>query len=220
MAFARDAIIDCRRRGVVGRKYKVGGSTGDCQFEGCDRKAHAAGLCTKHYQQSLDPMRNVWKVLRSRANGDYDPRWDGFEIFMADVGARPGDKYQLRRINVLVPWGPGNFEWREPIGLPFSEKAAYQRAWTYLRKFGLREDDITRMRAEQNDCCPVCTKPLEARHPDTGKVIRICVDHDHRTGNVRGLLHDHCNKALGHFDDNIATLRAAIAYLERHQQEK
>lgn len=223
--FAQGLCSGCyyrlRRRGVVGRKYKSGGSTGQCSVGGCTNKAHAAGKCSRHYQQGVNPMRNVWKVLRSRAQGAYPTAWEDFDQFMADVGDRPGEKYQLRRVRADEPWSIQNFEWREPVKIKgdfakFADKAAYQRAWSYLRKFGLREEDITRMRADQDDNCGVCQKPLEAMHVDTGKPIRICVDHDHKTGSVRGLLHDHCNKLLGHADDDIDLLKGAVAYLERH----
>jgi len=41
------------------------------------------------------------------------------------------------------------------------------------------------------------------------------VDHDHKTGKIRGLLCHHCNTALGLVKDNPATLFALIHYLLR-----
>lgn len=51
--------------------------------------------------------------------------------------------------------------------------------------------------------CPICTKPL--KKPNT--------DHDHASGEVRGLLCPRCNRALGRFGDSIALLQSAAAYL-------
>jgi len=59
------------------------------------------------------------------------------------------------------------------------------------------------MYAAQNGACKICRKNFSRLH----------VDHDHKTGNVRGLLCHGCNVALGHFQDNVSSLTNAIEYL-------
>lgn len=44
----------------------------------------------------------------------------------------------------------------------------------------------------------------------------LCIDHDHRTGLIRGLLCKVCNQGLGMFEDKISLLILARNYLERH----
>ena len=44
---------------------------------------------------------------------------------------------------------------------------------------------------------------------------KLEVDHNHKTGKVRGVLCSRCNGALGQFLDNIEMLKRAIMYLER-----
>lgn len=49
----------------------------------------------------------------------------------------------------------------------------------------------------------------------TGKRRRLAVDHDHKTGRVRGLLCNPCNRdVLGHLRDSVAALERAVTYLK------
>lgn len=54
----------------------------------------------------------------------------------------------------------------------------------------------------------------------TSKECAICdsaeplvVDHDHKTGAIRGMLCNHCNRGLGHFKDDPILLELAANYL-------
>jgi len=46
--------------------------------------------------------------------------------------------------------------------------------------------------------------------------IKMVVDHDHKTGKIRGLLCYNCNLAIGNAFDDIARLMAMIRYLETY----
>jgi hypothetical protein len=61
--------------------------------------------------------------------------------------------------------------------------------------------------AKQNNQCGICHKHLLWPDKDT------CLDHDHKTGKVRGILCSRCNRGLGHFQDNVESLRQAVTYL-------
>lgn len=46
-----------------------------------------------------------------------------------------------------------------------------------------------------------------------GREDRPVVDHDHRTGRIRGILCHRCNIALGHLGDSPNRLLSAVMYL-------
>jgi hypothetical protein len=66
----------------------------------------------------------------------------------------------------------------------------------------------------------VISDALLAEIKNTTKECVICgeegvlvVDHDHKTGKVRGMLCNHCNRGLGHFRDDPMLLEFAAQYL-------
>ena len=62
------------------------------------------------------------------------------------------------------------------------------------------------MHEMQGESCAIC-------NGGTSKHF-LAVDHDHRTGEVRGLLCANCNKVLGRFRDSVERFRRAAAYLD------
>jgi len=71
-------------------------------------------------------------------------------------------------------------------------------------RYGITQADYDRMSAEQGGLCAICqTKPV------------ACVDHDHETKRVRGLLCQGCNTGLGRFRDSADRLARAIEYLNQ-----
>jgi hypothetical protein len=60
---------------------------------------------------------------------------------------------------------------------------------------------------KQGNCCAIC------KGTDTKSAGRFVVDHNHATGEVRGLLCQTCNAMLGQAQDNVLILQAGINYL-------
>lgn len=83
----------------------------------------------------------------------------------------------------------------------------YERKRNLYRKYGMRLGEFEIILKAQGGVCAICGLP-----PVEGK--NLVVDHCHKRGKVRGLLCDACNRGLGCFRDVIASLYAAIRYLE------
>lgn len=72
------------------------------------------------------------------------------------------------------------------------------------RMYGLEISDFNKMIEDQNGCCLICEEFYG---------FKLAVDHDHDTGNVRGLLCRKCNSGIGLLGDSIENLLSAAAYL-------
>jgi hypothetical protein len=77
-----------------------------------------------------------------------------------------------------------------------------------LRVYGLSQDGYDALMKMQGGGCAICGT-TEWKGWGGG-----CVDHDHKTGAVRGILCFHCNSAIGLLKDNPKLVRAALDYLE------
>lgn len=81
------------------------------------------------------------------------------------------------------------------------------RAQQLESKYQITEAIYAEMLLRQNGVCAICR--CHQRYK------RLAVDHDHKTGQVRGLLCEQCNHGLGRFFDSPFRLRNAAAYLEK-----
>jgi Recombination endonuclease VII len=84
------------------------------------------------------------------------------------------------------------------------------RAKYLLDNFKLTIESWTKIHTYQYGKCAICGHTL----------IKANTDHDHKTGEVRGLLCARCNRALGRFGDSLDLLRAAVIYLEEPPARK
>ncbi len=72
-----------------------------------------------------------------------------------------------------------------------------------LRSYGISKDIFDGLFILQKKKCLICKKDLES----------YCVDHDHKTGEFRGLVCKRCNTVMGFVDDDISILNNMIKYL-------
>jgi hypothetical protein len=81
--------------------------------------------------------------------------------------------------------------------------------WFHYR---LSSEAYEALRQAQGGLCAICLLAPVGIHKRPG----LYVDHDHRTGAVRGLLCHSCNSAIAFMSDSVERLAAAIGYLAKH----
>lgn len=148
----------------------------------------------------------VKKTQRSSADIDQDIKTQtkvcnkcgnrlDFTEFSVDNNAPDG------KINTCKPCHKaiGN-AWREADP---ERDAKYQRKRKLMREYGLTLEEWDEMYCKQEGKCSICGTSEK----------RLVVDHCHKTGNVRELLCDKCNMAIGLLQDD---LNKALTYLRRY----
>lgn len=100
--------------------------------------------------------------------------------------------------------------WKSTYHKTGSPRARNKR---YLKEYGITLDQYNDMLAKCNFRCEICgTQHREEQWK------RLCVDHDHETTKVRGLLCDDCNQLIGRAKEKKDILLSAVNYLEKHKK--
>ena len=86
------------------------------------------------------------------------------------------------------------------------EKQYARKRWL-KKEYGLALEDYDRMASDQGGVCAICGGP------PNGGVARLCVDHDHDSGEIRGLLCNLCNRMIGFAKDDAELLQRASDYI-------
>lgn len=81
-------------------------------------------------------------------------------------------------------------------------------SWTLAKRCarrGITPEQLIDAYERQEECCAICKDEIE--------LIDSAIDHNHETGEFRGVLCKQCNRALGMFKDSPKVLRNALEYL-------
>lgn len=91
---------------------------------------------------------------------------------------------------------------------PDEEVKEKARAYSLKRRYGITLEQYDELLVRQDGKCAVCLKEAEEFN------VRLAVDHDHKSGEIRGLLCRYCNHRIvgRHRDANL--LRRVADYLE------
>ena len=80
-----------------------------------------------------------------------------------------------------------------------------RRSWNLSTRYRMTPSDVEAMLAAQNGLCAICSNILP---------LKYHIDHNHGTGEVRGILCSRCNRYLSMIEDT-RLLQASLAYLAR-----
>jgi len=80
--------------------------------------------------------------------------------------------------------------------------------------FGITLKEYDKMLKEQNSRCVICGTKKVGRNQYNNRSLGV--DHDHKTGKIRGLLCNNCNTTLGFLKDNPLILIKAVKYLQKY----
>ena len=86
------------------------------------------------------------------------------------------------------------------------------REYRLKRRYGITNDDYNKMLKEQGGGCFIC-----GNKPKEGKYLQV--DHNHKTGFVRGLLCYYCNRYYVRKMDGKARVKGLIKYLNKALKE-
>lgn len=92
-----------------------------------------------------------------------------------------------------------------------AEQQRYLANYHRLTKYGLTPEAFLEILDKQGGVCRICQLTPNKRG--------LFIDHDHETGNVRGLLCNACNLMLGFANDSPERLLAAVAYLQQTEAQ-
>ena len=93
------------------------------------------------------------------------------------------------------------------------KKTPYKKKWHLKHAYNLSSDEHYQMWVNQNGCCAVCNNPIDYDNLST--------DHNHITGQIRGLLCKKCNLGLGYFytdEHGTKLLEKATQYIKHYDK--
>lgn len=81
-----------------------------------------------------------------------------------------------------------------------------QREFKFRSIYNISIEEYDSMFESQNKCCAICKRPP--------KNMRLAVDHNHKTGQIRGLICWICNRTLGMFHDDLDRFTVLMKYIQ------
>lgn len=190
---------------------------GTCTIDECGSRADARGVCGKHYQQIRNGKLDHPAAAEIRrdtpcsiddcelpvyARGLCNMHWSRGHRLGDPGEAQPRRRKYTPGQTCAIGTCP-----RRPRWAGYCESHARR-----FKRFDLTEDEFLGLIKRQNNRCAICKT---AEPCGTGD---WAIDHDHVTGQVRGLLCNRCNPAIGLLMDDPEIIAAAARYITKHRQ--
>lgn len=237
-------ITHYQRHYHYGRLHKIKGLVkGNCIVEGCDKPIKGHGYCVNHYalwkahgkaeklkrEKTSHPFYHLW--FERKQNKILCEAWLDFTTFVRDIGIKPEGEFFLVRLR-NEPFSPTNFKWEEHLRkLPNESRSqwwARKRAArisanpslesdrNIKRQYGLTREIYNEKLKVQNFVCAICENGELSIDGKSNTKRNLAVDHNHKTGKIRGLLCWRCNTTIGKINEDLDLIDKMKAYLIKH----
>lgn len=121
------------------------------------------------------------------------------------------DGYRTKCKACLAKIKSENYHKKKEAGLYDS---ALNKHHCLKKLYGIGIEEYNKMLAAQDNKCAIC------KQPEDNFKRKLCVDHNHVTGVVRGLLCHHCNTAIGLLKEDVNIFKTSLEYLEYHKTKE
>lgn len=108
-------------------------------------------------------------------------------------------------------------KYKEQYKLGYKKRPYTKRFGEILKKRGITFAQYNEILLKQGNKCAICQKHETRKCSKTSNILRLCIDHCHKTNKVRGLLCSNCNSGIGKLGDSIEQLQSAINYLQEYK---
>lgn len=172
-----------------------------CKY--CYRKPKSRGMCSGHYERYRKGLRGpeLTKLLTERDPGR-----------VCQVCGGPYHAKGLCNVHYMLKYHGKDGHLLRPCMVPECGTKAKARDFCgghyYIyQKYGLTGEEYLMLLENCGYRCQICGAPQKKE-----KRGRLCVDHCHTTGKIRGMLCNGCNRGLGLLGEHISQ---ALKYLAR-----
>jgi hypothetical protein len=196
---------------------------GVCQVDGCGRSLKARGYCNTHYAQFKRNGEITTPEINARMSivPECCTMPDCKELVKAKGLCHMHYARLLRHGYVKNPDRTKPFQSCSFPGCTDHMVCSdfcnrhYLKVRKYQQDYGLTFDEVMRLLETMPARCQLCKLPQTTRNGVSRRVHDFYLDHDHKTGRLRGWLCNRCNIAIGCFrsDDGVDLFYLAIEYV-------